>query len=236
MLLEVKGCTVLYGKAKACEDVTFSIQEGEIVSIIGANGAGKTTILKTISGLKKPANGEVWFKNQRIEGKAPHIIAKTGIAQVPAGRMIFTPMTVLENLKLGASLNTNRDKFDENLKKIYEYFPKLEEKRLQLAGQLSGGQQQMLAVARALMAEPKLLLMDEPCVGLSPILVSEIGNIIQEINKWGISILLVEQNCRMALQLANRAYVMEIGCITLQGKACDLINNEKVQKCYLGGI
>ena len=199
MLLEVKDCTVLYGKAKACEDVSFFVQEGEIVSIIGANGGGKTTILRMISGLKRPVCGEIWFQNKRIDREPPHKIAKAGIVQVPAGRMIVTPMTVLDNLKLGGSLNRDKKNFNKNLKKVYEHFPMLLEKQSQLAGELSGGQQQMLAIARALMADPKLLLMDEPSIGLSPILVTEVGNIIREINKGGISILLVEQNCRMAL-------------------------------------
>jgi branched-chain amino acid transport system ATP-binding protein len=236
VILEVKDCSVFYGKAKACEDVCFSIAEGQLVSLIGANGAGKTTILNTVSGLKKPSRGEIWFKDQRIDGKPAHKIAKAGIVQVPSGRSIFTPMTVLDNLKVGASLNRDRSRFANNLARVYEYFPALKDKRSQLAGQLSGGQQQMLAVARALMAEPVLLILDEPCVGLAPRFVSEIGEIIREINEWGISILLVEQNCRMALELAKRAYVLEVGRIALEGLACDLMRDDRVQSAYLGSL
>lgn len=212
------------------------VQEGEVVSIIGANGAGKTTILKTISGFKKPVCGEIWFQNKRIDGIPPHQIAKMGIVQIPAGRMIVAPMTVLDNLKLGAFRNRDRGKLNQNLEKIYAHFPILKERRSQLAGRLSGGQQQILAVGRALMSEPKLLLMDEPSMGLSPVFRNEVSNIIREIKESGISILLVEQNCRMALKLAQRAYILELGSIALQGDACDLSNDERVQKCYLGGI
>lgn len=234
-ILDVKGLNISYGKAKACEDVSFFVLKGEVVSIIGANGAGKTTILNTVSG-KKPDSGEIWFQGKRIDRIAPHKISRMGIVQVPAGRQIVAPMTVLDNLKLGASLNKDKTKEKANLDKIYKYFPMLLQKRSQLAGELSGGQQQMLAVARALMTDPKILLMDEPTVGLSPILVAEIGSIIKEINKTGISILLVEQNCRIALKLSNRAYIMEIGKIAIQGESKDLINDERVKRCYLGGI
>jgi branched-chain amino acid transport system ATP-binding protein len=235
-ILEIKECSVFYGRARACEGISFTVEVGELVSLIGANGSGKTTILNTISGLKRPSRGEIWFRNERIDGRAPHRIARAGIVQVPSGRMIFTPMTVLDNLRLGAALNRDRSRFADNLRRVYEYFPMLEEKRSQLAGQLSGGQQQMLAVARALMAEPALLMLDEPCVGLSPKFVAEIGEIVQEINQWGISVLLVEQNCRMALELANTAYVLEVGRIALSGKARDLIDDERVQSCYLGSL
>jgi branched-chain amino acid transport system ATP-binding protein len=234
-ILDVKELNISYGKAKACQDVSFFVQEGEIVSIVGANGAGKSTIINTISG-KKPDSGEIWFRGKRIDGTAPYKISKMGIVQVPAGRMIIAPMTVLDNLKLGASLNKDKNEFKNNLNRVYKYFPVLLQKHYQLAGELSGGQQQMLAVARALMADPKLLLMDEPSVGLSPILVSQIGQIIREINRLGISILLVEQNCRIALGLAKRAYIMEIGRISMNGEAKDLINDDRVKKCYLGGI
>ncbi len=234
-ILDVKGLNISYGKAKACEDVSFFVLEGEVVSIIGANGAGKTTILNTISG-KKPDSGEIWFQGKRIDRTASHKVAKMGIVQVPAGRQIVAPMTVLDNLRLGAGLNKDKSKLKTNLEKIYEYFPMLKQKRTQLAGELSGGQQQMLAVARALMSDPKLLLMDEPTIGLSPILVAEIGSIIKEINKTGLSILLVEQNCRIALKLSKRAYIMEIGKIAMQGESKDLINDERVKLCYLGGI
>ncbi len=235
MLLEVKDLKVYYGKAKAVEGVSLNVQEGEIVTIVGANGAGKTTILRAISGLKKATSGEIWFQNKRIDNMSPYKIVRMGIIQIPAGRMIFAPMTVLDNLKMGAYRRKDKAKIKQDLESIYEHFPILKERRSQLGGQLSGGQQQMLAVARALMASPKLLLMDEPSIGLSPILVAEIGNIIRNINKNGISVLLVEQNCRMALKIAQRAYILELGSIALEGDAANLINDERVKKLYLGG-
>jgi branched-chain amino acid transport system ATP-binding protein len=236
MLLEIKDLKVQYGKAKAVEGVSLNVAEGEIVSIVGANGAGKTTIIRTISGLKKPVSGEIWFQNKRIDHLPPHQVVKMGIAQIPAGRMIFAPMTVLDNLKIGACLRKDKEKVKQDLEAVYNYFPMLRDKKSQLGGQLSGGQQQMLAIGRALMAGPKLLLMDEPSTGLSPILVAEIGEIIKEINKAGHSVLLVEQNCRMALKLAKRAYILELGSVTLEGDSVNLANDERVKKCYLGGI
>jgi branched-chain amino acid transport system ATP-binding protein len=235
MLLEIKNLTVNYGKAKALENVSVNVNEGEVVSIIGANGAGKTTILKTISGLTKPTSGEIWFQNKRIDGMAPNDVVKMGITQIPAGRMIFAPMSVLDNLKIGAYLRKDKQKINQDLDIIYEHFPILKERQRQLGGQLSGGEQQMLAIARALMTSPKLLLMDEPSMGLSPILVAEVSKIIRDINQAGISILLVEQNARMALKLSNRAYILEVGSLTLEGNSGDLVDNEMIKKAYLGG-
>jgi len=235
MLLEIKNLRVQYGKAKAVENVSLNVQEGEVVSIVGANGAGKTTIIRTISGLKRAISGEIFYNNKRIDRMPPHEIVRIGIAQIPAGRMIFGPMSVLDNLKTGAYLRKDRDGVAKDLENIYEHFPILKERQNQLGGQLSGGQQQMLAIARALMAKPKLLLMDEPSVGLSPILVNEVSNIIRDIHKQGISILLVEQNCRMALKLSSRSYILELGSIALEGESVKLINDDRVKKLYLGG-
>ncbi|MBN1628799.1 MAG: ABC transporter ATP-binding protein [Thermoleophilia bacterium] len=236
MLLEIDGLTVRYGKAKALDGVSLQVGEGEIVSIVGANGAGKTTLLRTISGLKKPASGEIRFCGRRIDRMRPHQIVRLGIAQIPAGRMLFAPMTVLDNLKTGAHLRHDREQIKQDLHMVYRFFPILEEKKNQLAGQLSGGQQQMLAMGRALMARPKMLLLDEPCNGLSPIVVAEIGTIIEELNKEGHSIVLVEQNCRVALKLASRAYILELGAVALQGAGEALAGDKRVRKCYLGGI
>jgi branched-chain amino acid transport system ATP-binding protein len=235
MLLDIKNLSVFYGKARALDGISLDVEQGEVVSIVGANGAGKTTILRTISGLKKASSGEIWYQNKRIDKLPPHEMVKLGIAQIPAGRMIFASMSVADNLKIGAYLRTDKQKIGQDLEHVYQLFPILKEKQSQNGGSLSGGQQQMLAIGRALMARPKLLLMDEPSTGLSPKLVAEIGQIITDINKEGISILLVEQNCRMALKLANRAYILELGSISLTGLACDLVNNDIVKKCYLGG-
>jgi branched-chain amino acid transport system ATP-binding protein len=235
MLLEIKDLSVYYEKARALHDVGLYVEEGEIVSIVGANGAGKTTILRTISGLKKPVSGEILFQGHRIDGLEAHDVVKKGISQIPAGRMIFAAMTVEDNLKIGAFLRKDIKQIDQDLEHMYELFPILKDKKTQKGGQLSGGQQQMLAISRALMAHPRLLLMDEPSTGLSPILVAEVAQIIKDINKEGISILLVEQNCRMALKLAKRAYILELGTIAIKGDSCDLINNDVVKKCYLGG-
>jgi len=235
MLLEIKDLSVYYGKAKAVEDASLNVQEGEIVSIIGANGAGKTTIIRTISGLKKPVSGEILFQGNKIDGMPAYDIVKMGIAQIPAGRQIFASMSVLDNLKMGAYLRKDQDQIKKDLEGIYTHFPILKERQSQMGGQLSGGEQQMLAIARALMAGPKLLLMDEPSTGLSPLLVAEVSNIIRDINKGGISILLVEQNARMALKLAKRAYILELGRVALEGDAKELANDERVKKYYLGG-
>lgn len=234
-LLEIRDLTVHYDKALAVESVSLEINEGEIVSIVGANGAGKTTVIRSISGQKKPTSGEIIFEGKRINGMPPYDVVKLGVVQIPAGRQIFSTMSVLDNLKIGAYLRKDRDGIKKDLEGVYQHFPILKEKQSQAGGQLSGGQQQMLAVGRALMAGPRLLLMDEPSIGLSPILVAEVGKIIKDINSRGISILLVEQNARMALKLASRAYILETGRISLKGNCEDLIDNEEVQRCYLGG-
>ncbi len=235
MLLEVKDLRVHYGSAEALKGISLNVNEGEIVALIGANGAGKTTTLRTISGLKTPTSGEIWFEGERIDRLPAHNIVKRGIAHIPEGRIVFAPMSVLDNLKMGAYLRKDKQQIAKDLDNIYQHFPVLKERRNQLAGSLSGGEQQMLAVARALMAKPKLLLMDEPSMGLSPVLVAEVGKIIQDINQTGIGIILVEQNAHMALELANRAYILEVGKITLTGDAKQLANDERVKKAYLGG-
>lgn len=235
MLFEVKNLFVYYSKAKALEDVSLYVEDGEVVSIIGANGAGKTTLLRAISGLTKSTSGEIWFQDKRIDGMPAHDVVKTGISQVPAGKMIIAPMTVMDNLRMGCIFKKDKSYFKEELETVFKYFPILKNLTAQLGGNLSGGQQQMLAVARALMSRPKLMLMDEPSTGLSPLLVAEVANIIEEINKSGISVLLVEQNSHMALKLANRAYVLELGKVVLQGEADKLINDDRVKKHYLGG-
>jgi branched-chain amino acid transport system ATP-binding protein len=235
MLLELKALRVHYGRAEALKGVTINADEGAVVSIVGANGAGKSTILKTISSLKKPTSGEIRFQGKRIDGLPPHEVVKMGIAHIPEGRMVFAPMTVLDNLKMGAYLRRNKTEIERDLEIMYQHFPVLKERRGQVAGSLSGGQQQMLAIARALMAAPKLLLMDEPSMGLSPLLVEEVSKIIRDINRQGISIVLVEQNARMALRLSQKAYVLEVGAIALEGSADEVARDERVKKAYLGG-
>ena len=234
-LLDVCDLTVYYGKALALDRVSLHVDPGEIVSIVGANGAGKSTTIRTISGSKQPAAGEIWFDGKRIDKMPPYDVVRLGIVQVPAGRQIFQTMSVLDNLKVGAHRRKDREGIKRDLDSVYEHFPILKEKRKQAGGELSGGQQQMLAVGRALMAAPKLLLMDEPSIGLSPILVAEVARIIRDINSRGIGILLVEQNARMALRLATRAYILEIGRISLQGDCQELLDNDEVKRCYLGG-
>jgi len=234
-LLTVRDLRVHYGKAEALKGISIEIDEGEIITLVGANGAGKTTTLKTISGLKKPTSGSIWFQGRRIDGLPPHQVARLGIAHIPEGRRVLAPMTVLENLEMGAYLRRDRREIAKQLENVYRHFPVLREKAKQRAGSLSGGEQQMLAIARALMGQPKLLLMDEPSLGLSPILVDEVANIIRDINQAGVSIILVEQNAQMALSLANRAYVLEVGEVILSGQARELINDERVKKAYLAG-
>jgi branched-chain amino acid transport system ATP-binding protein len=235
MLLDVTDLSVSYGSAQALDRVSLSVDDGEVVALIGANGAGKTTLLRTISGLKRAASGEISFLGERIEGTRSHRIVKMGVAHVPEGRMVFGPMTVLDNLRMGAYLRRDRAAVEADLERMFTLFPVLKERRRQQAESLSGGEQQMLAVARALMASPRLLLMDEPSMGLSPLMVEHVGEMIQEIHKTGISVLLVEQNATMALALADRAYVLEVGAVTLACSAEEASCNPAVRKAYLGG-
>ena len=234
-MLEVKDINVYYGAIHAIKGISLSVEEGEIVTLIGANGAGKSTTLRTISGLLKPKTGEINFLNKNIAGMPAHKIVREGISQVPEGRRIFAEMTVLENLELGAFTRTDKEEIQNDLKMVFGRFPRLEERKTQLAGTLSGGEQQMLAMGRALMSRPKLLLLDEPSMGLAPLLIREIFSIIADINKTGTTVLLVEQNANMALSIANRAYVLETGRITLSGDAKELAASEEVRKAYLGG-
>lgn len=233
-LLEIKDLEVNYGVIKAIKGVSFDVNEGEIIALIGANGAGKTTILHTITGLIQAKKGSIVFDGKELTKTPPHKIVSMGMAHVPEGRRIFQQLSVLENLKLGAY--TRKDKYEiaSTLKMVYERFPRLEERKNQVAGTLSGGEQQMLAMGRALMSKPRIILMDEPSMGLSPLLVSEIFDIIKVINESGTTVLLVEQNAKKALSIADRAYVLETGKITLSGDAKDLINDESVKKAYLG--
>jgi branched-chain amino acid transport system ATP-binding protein len=235
MLLDVRDLSVAYGSAQALDRVSLTVDDGEVVALIGANGAGKTTLLRTISGLKRAASGEISFCEERIEGTSPHRIVRLGVAHVPEGRLVFGPMTVLDNLRMGAYLRRDRAAVEADLERMFTLFPVLKERRRQQAESLSGGEQQMLAVARALMASPRLLLMDEPSMGLSPLMVEHVGEMIQEIHKTGISVLLVEQNATMALALADRAYVLEVGAVTLACSAEEASCNVAVRKAYLGG-
>lgn len=231
-MLEVRNLDVSYGAVHAIHGVSLQVNDGEIVSLIGANGAGKTTILRAISGLKKADSGEIQFDGDDLRKTEPSKIINLKLAHVPEGRHIFPQMTVEENLEMGAFADA-RD-MDATMEEVYERFPRLKERKKQLAGTLSGGEQQMLAVGRALMAKPRMILMDEPSMGLSPLLVKEIFSIIKEVNKKGITILLVEQNAKMALSISNRAYVLETGKISIEGDAKDLLNDERVKKAYLG--
>ena len=233
-ILDIKNLSVYYGVIKALKGISFHVDKGEIVALIGANGAGKTTTLHTISGLVKADEGEIFYKGQNITKINGHKIVSLGMAQVPEGRRVFAEMTVLQNLKLGAFTRKDKAEMEETLKKVYKRFPRLEERKSQLAGTLSGGEQQMLAMGRALMSHPDIILMDEPSMGLSPIFVNEIFNIITDVNKDGVSVLLVEQNAKKALSIANRAYVIETGNIVKEGDAKDLLNDEDIRKAYLG--
>ncbi len=233
-MLEVKDLRVRYGTVEAVKGLSFQVSTGAIVSLIGANGAGKTTSLRALTGLVKPSGGEVRFENVLLNGLAPHDIVRLGIALVPEGRRLFPKMTVLENLRMGAYLQTHKADVASTLEMIYQHFPILRERGRQRAGSLSGGEQQMLAIARALMNRPKLLLLDEPSMGLSPIMTSEIGQIILQINALNVSIILVEQNAMLALTLAQYGYVLETGTLMLQGKAEELLRDEGVKKAYLG--
>jgi branched-chain amino acid transport system ATP-binding protein len=235
MIFSVQKITINYGKVAVVRNVSFDIQEGTIVTLIGANGAGKSTILKTISGLKHPVEGEIYFEGKKIDHFQPQDIVKAGISHVPEGRRLFPAMSVKENLSMGAYLRKERKEIERELEKVFYYFPKLQERQKQRAGSLSGGEQQMLAIGRALMAKPKLLLLDEPSIGLSPLMSQMIGKIVSTINKEeGVSILLVEQNAKMALSLANKGYVLETGAIVLAGDARELLNNNMVRSAYLG--
>lgn len=234
MLLEIRDLVVNYGKAQALKGINLQVGEGEVVALIGANGAGKTTLLRSISALKRIESGEILFDGERIDGEAGHDLVKRGIAHVPEGRIVFGPMTVTDNLRVGAYLRKDKGEIKRDIESIYEHFPVLKERGRQLAESLSGGEQQMLAVARALMAKPRLLLMDEPSMGLSPIMVEMVAKIISDIRKQGLSVLLVEQNATMALALSDRAYVLEVGSIVLEGPAADVAQNEIVKKAYLG--
>jgi branched-chain amino acid transport system ATP-binding protein len=235
MLLELKDVHVHYGKAEALRGISMGIEKGQVVTLVGANGAGKTTTLRTISGLKKPTSGEIRYNGKRIDGTDLHEIVRLGIAHVPEGRMVFATMTVQDNLQMGAYLRKDKRAIAKDMENVYAYFPVLKNRKTQIAGSLSGGEQQMLAMGRALMASPQVMLMDEPSMGLSPILVEEIENIIRTINEAGTSIVLVEQNARMALELAHYAYVIELGRIPLQGTGKDLACDPNVQKTFLGG-
>lgn len=233
-ILEVKDLEVYYGMIQAIKGISFSVNEGEVIALIGANGAGKTTILHTVTRLINSKNGVIEFDGKDITKTPPHKIVEMGMSHVPEGRRVFSYLTVLENLLLGAYTRKDKAEIEETLTNVYQRFPRLEERKKQLAGTLSGGEQQMLAMGRALMSHPKIILMDEPSMGLSPIYVSEIFNIIKEISKSGTTVLLVEQNAKKALEIADRAYVLETGKIVLEGKASDLANDDSVKKAYLG--
>ena len=234
-MLDIKDINVYYGAIHAIKGISLNVNEGEIVTLIGANGAGKSTTLRTISGLLKPKTGSIEFLGKNIAGMPAHQIVKEGISQVPEGRRIFAEMTVMENLELGAFTRDDKSEIDEDMQMVFKRFPRLDERREQLAGTLSGGEQQMLAMGRALMSRPKLLLLDEPSMGLAPLLIKEIFSIIRDINKTGTTVLLVEQNANMALSIANRAYVLETGRITISGDAQKLAASEDIRKAYLGG-
>ncbi|MGN8833420.1 ABC transporter ATP-binding protein [Selenomonas montiformis] len=234
-MLELKGVNVYYGAIHAVKDISLTVNQGEIVTLIGANGAGKSTTLRTISGLLRPKSGSISFEGKEIAGVKAHEIVRQGISQVPEGRRIFAEMTVMENLDMGAFTRKDKDGIRADLKRVFELFPRLEERKSQVAGTLSGGEQQMLAMGRALMSRPKLLLLDEPSMGLAPLLIREIFHIIEDINRAGTTVLLVEQNANMALSIASRAYVLETGRITLSGDAAKLAASEEVRKAYLGG-
>jgi branched-chain amino acid transport system ATP-binding protein len=233
-MLKINNIDIYYGVIHAIKNVSFDVNQGEIVALIGANGAGKTSIMHAISGLIKAKNGSIQFMDKDITKQPAHKVISYGLAQVPEGRRIFAQLTVLENLEMGAYLRKDKDEIKKDLERVFKYFPRLKERESQLAGTLSGGEQQMLAMGRALMSKPKLLLLDEPSMGLSPILVNEIFDIIKEINNDGVTILLVEQNANKALSIANRAYVLETGNVTISGDAKEVASNPKVREAYLG--
>ena len=233
-MLEIHDIEVFYGMIHAIKGVSFQVNEGEVIALIGANGAGKTTILHSITGLIAPKKGQIVFEGQDITSTPAHKIVSMGMAHVPEGRRVFAQLTVLENLKMGAFTRKDKDEVEESLIRVYKRFPRLEERKNQMAGTLSGGEQQMLAMGRALMSHPKIFLMDEPSMGLSPIFVNEIFDIIREVSEGGTTVLLVEQNAKKALSIADRAYVLETGKIVLDGKAEELLNDDSVKKAYLG--
>ena len=233
-MLTVENLQVYYGMINAIKGVSFTVDAGEIIALIGANGAGKTTILHTITGLVTPRSGSIVFEGQDLLKTPAHKIVSLGMAHVPEGRRIFQELTVYDNLRLGAFTLHDNKRYESNLAYVYKHFPRLEERKNQIAGTLSGGEQQMLAMGRALMSNPKIILMDEPSMGLSPLLVNEIFHIIREVSADGTTVLLVEQNAKKALSIANRAYVLETGTISLSGNASDLMGNEQVKKAYLG--
>ncbi|WP_105142288.1 ABC transporter ATP-binding protein [Streptococcus suis] len=234
-MLEVKNLSVNYGVIEAVKDVSFEVNEGEVVTLIGANGAGKTSILRTISGLVRPSAGTISFLGNEIQKVPARKIVADGLSQVPEGRHVFAGLTVMENLEMGAFLRNNREENQANLRKIFARFPRLEERKNQDAATLSGGEQQMLAMGRALMSQPKLLLLDEPSMGLAPIFIQEIFDVIQDIQKQGTTVLLIEQNANKALAIADRGYVLETGKVVLSGTGKELLASEEVKKAYLGG-
>ena len=233
-MLEVKDLEVYYGMIQAIRGISFEVNEGEIVSLIGANGAGKTTILHTITGLLSPKKGSVLFEGKEITKIPAHKIVSLGMAHVPEGRRVFAQLSVYQNLKMGAYTRKDKDELEKTLETVYKRFPRLEERKNQLAGTLSGGEQQMLAMGRALMSHPRIILMDEPSMGLSPILVNEIFDIIQSVSASGTTVLLVEQNAKKALSIADRAFVLETGNIVMTGDAKELMNDDSIKKAYLG--
>lgn len=233
-MLEVRDLEVNYGSINAIKKISFNVNEGEVIALIGANGAGKTTTLHTITGLLRAKSGSVMFEGKELLKTPPHKIVEMGMAHVPEGRRIFQQLTVYKNLTLGAFTRKDKGAIEESLSMVYSKFPRLEERKKQIAGTLSGGEQQMLAMGRALMSRPKIVLMDEPSMGLSPLLVAEVFKIIEEIRKSGTTVLLVEQNAKKALEIADRAYVLETGRIVLSGDAHELMNNDSVKKAYLG--
>jgi len=233
-LLEVNNLSVYYGVIQALKGISFHVDKGEIVALIGANGAGKTTTLHTLSGLIKADSGSILYQGKELTKIPNHKIVSLGMAQVPEGRRVFAEMTVLQNLKMGAYTRNDKAEFESTLEMIYKRFPRLEERKNQFAGTLSGGEQQMLAMGRALMSHPDIILMDEPSMGLSPIFVNEIFSIIEDVNKDGVTVLLVEQNAKKALSIANRAYVLETGSIVKEGDAHELLNDESIKSAYLG--
>ena len=233
-MLKIEDLYVSYGMINAIKSVSFEVNEGEVVSLIGANGAGKTTILHTITGLLKPKSGSVMFEGKELTTTPAHEIVKLGMAHVPEGRRVFADLSVYDNLMLGAYTRKDKNEIAKTLEMVYERFPRLEERKKQIAGTLSGGEQQMLAMGRALMSKPRIILMDEPSMGLSPLFVNEVFDIIKKISASGTTVLLVEQNAKKALSISDRAYVLETGKIALTGKASDLINDDKIKKAYLG--